>query len=381
MPRIQSLDPSDKKDFSTLIRFPGEEGNPFDKILRFLEKINQLPTFIYISLLLLLNGLLTFNNSDNWVTLSLFSLMDAIIISLLPYLKISFGDVKSQVLLLALLRAVFIWLPNPINLVFQFIGTFLVLYGFLYEPSSIAIKTIFREFGEGKNNVRFLHLTDIHLEELSVRELKIKRSIEQNPPDFILYTGDFLNLSNTNDPKSIKQIIDFLNRINSITPLFYVSGSPAVDLKETMEKIQNQLRATRLDNANHLIQINGGTINLIGITCTHKPQIDILKLENLIEGNYPNILLYHSPDLIYELSNENNICLMISGHTHGGQLRFPIFGALFTGSLYGRKLQSGLYQIHDTLLYISRGIGLEGLGAPRVRFLCKPEIIEWNIEI
>jgi len=72
---------------------------------------------------------------------------------------------------------------------------------------------------------------------------------------------------------------------------------------------------------------------------------------------------------------------MLSGHTHGGQVRIPIWGAFFTGSLYGRKLQSGMYRIHDTLLYISRGIGLEGMGAPRVRFLCSPEIIEWKINL
>ncbi len=381
MPLFQPLDPSDKQDFSTLSSFPGEEGNPFDKILRFLEKINQLHNFIYISLLLLLTGILTFFHLDNWKILTIFSLTDLIIISLLPFLKISFGNVKSQAILLAILRAIFIWFSSPINLIFQIIGTFLVIYGFIYEPSSIEKKIILRKLGVGNRIIRFLQFSDIHLEELSVRELKIKRIIENNPPDFILYTGDFLNLSNNKDPKSIQQVVDFFNQQNSIAPVFYVSGSQAVDLDETIEMIQNQISATRLNNTNHIIRIHEAAINLIGITCTHKPHLDILNLENLLEESCLNILLYHSPDLIYELNKENKISLMISGHTHGGQVRLPIFGALFTGSLYGRKLQSGLYQIHDTLLYISRGIGLEGLGAPRVRFLCKPEIIEWNIEI
>ena len=89
--------------------------------------------------------------------------------------------------------------------------------------------------------------------------------------------------------------------------------------------------------------------------------------------------MYHSPDLIFEVTKDQNIDLMISGHTHGGQVRLPILGAIFTGSLYGRKLQNGLYKLNDTFLYITRGIGLEGMGAPRVRFMCKPELIEWNI--
>ena len=90
-------------------------------------------------------------------------------------------------------------------------------------------------------------------------------------------------------------------------------------------------------------------------------------------------MLYHSPDLIFEISEEKSIDLMLSGHTHGGQVRLPVFGALFTGSLYGRLIQNGLYRYRDILLYISRGIGFEGMGAPRVRFLCKPEIVEWTI--
>ena len=84
--------------------------------------------------------------------------------------------------------------------------------------------------------------------------------------------------------------------------------------------------------------------------------------------------------MIYELEKNVHIDLMLSGHTHGGQVRLPFFGAIFTGSLYGRKLQSGLYRLYQTSLYISRGIGLEGMGAPRVRFLCKPEVVEWVIQ-
>jgi predicted MPP superfamily phosphohydrolase len=109
---------------------------------------------------------------------------------------------------------------------------------------------------------------------------------------------------------------------------------------------------------------------LIGINCTHQPHNDFLKIDVLKRINQPvfTILIYHSPDLILEL-NSQKIDLMLSGHTHGGQVRLPLIGALFTGSLYGRNLQAGEYWFHNTMLYITRGIGLEGLGAPRVRFL------------
>jgi predicted MPP superfamily phosphohydrolase len=60
-------------------------------------------------------------------------------------------------------------------------------------------------------------------------------------------------------------------------------------------------------------------------------------------------------------------------------VRLPVFGALFTGSLYGKRFESGRRQVGTMTLYVTRGLGLEGKGAPRVRFLCPPEIILWEI--
>lgn len=381
MEKTKVLNPDDKKQFSSYQSFPGEEGNPFDQILRGLEKINKIPSFFYFVLLYFLNGFLTAFTISNWILLFSFSIIDIILISVAPALKISFGKYKSQVILLTILRSIFMWLPYPYNLIFQLLGVVLVIYGFLIEPSLVKISTINQRFIDSNQIVHFIHLSDIHLEKLSLRELKILNIIKRSKPDFVLFTGDFLNLSNNNDPISIQEIISFINQINSISPVFYVTGSPAVDLEDTIHIIRNNLKAIHLNNENHLIEVGKVKINLIGITCSHQPHFDIEFLPKLLDTEEHNILLYHSPDIIFEMKPDYKLELVLSGHTHGGQLRFPILGALFTGSLYGRKLQSGMYRIYDTLMYISRGIGLEGLGAPRVRFLCSPEIIEWFIEI
>jgi predicted MPP superfamily phosphohydrolase len=71
---------------------------------------------------------------------------------------------------------------------------------------------------------------------------------------------------------------------------------------------------------------------------------------------------------------------MLSGHTHGGQVRLPWFGALVTSSLYGKAFEMGRYQLAGLTLYVTRGIGLEGSAAPRARFLCPPEVIVWEID-
>jgi predicted MPP superfamily phosphohydrolase len=91
------------------------------------------------------------------------------------------------------------------------------------------------------------------------------------------------------------------------------------------------------------------------------------------------VLLYHSPELI-PFASKLGIDLYLCGHTHGGQVRLPFYGAVLTSSELGKQYDMGYYRLRDTHLYVSRGIGMEGMGAPRVRFLCPPEITLFSIQ-
>jgi predicted MPP superfamily phosphohydrolase len=71
-----------------------------------------------------------------------------------------------------------------------------------------------------------------------------------------------------------------------------------------------------------------------------------------------------------------HIDLFCCGHTHGGQVRLPFYGALITNSALGKNYEAGLYYDHGTATYVSRGIGMIGLP---VRFLCRPELTAIDI--
>jgi predicted MPP superfamily phosphohydrolase len=83
--------------------------------------------------------------------------------------------------------------------------------------------------------------------------------------------------------------------------------------------------------------------------------------------------LYHKPDLVPEIS-ARRFDLYLTGHTHGGQVALPVYGALITLSKFGKRYESGLYREGETAIYVNRGIGMEGGAAPRVRFCAKPEL-------
>ena len=92
-----------------------------------------------------------------------------------------------------------------------------------------------------------------------------------------------------------------------------------------------------------------------------------------IEGDPLKLVAYHTPDLVEDLQAFAPD-VYFAGHTHGGQVRFPLYGAVATMSKFDKKYEMGRYQVGPTTLYVSRGIGFEPRPAPRVRFLCRPEI-------
>jgi predicted MPP superfamily phosphohydrolase len=82
------------------------------------------------------------------------------------------------------------------------------------------------------------------------------------------------------------------------------------------------------------------------------------------------ILLSHNPDYVEEI-RDHRVGLVLSGHTHGGQVDLPIIGAPVVPSIYGQKYIHGLVQGPATQVFVTRGIGTI---TPPVRLFCRPEI-------
>jgi predicted MPP superfamily phosphohydrolase len=110
---------------------------------------------------------------------------------------------------------------------------------------------------------------------------------------------------------------------------------------------------------------------LIGTSIDHETGLP--KLLNALNPKSFNIFLYHFPSEILGIS-KFPIDLMLAGHTHGGQVCLPFYGAVITHSKTSKRFESGLYRVGDTWLYVNRGIGMDGGLSPRVRFLARPEL-------
>jgi predicted MPP superfamily phosphohydrolase len=321
----------------------------------------------------------------------IFVLGDAAVLHALPRMGISFGPWKAQFIPLALLRTLAtailglaaVWLTIEgslwLALVVQSVGSAALAWGAIVEPAQLQLTNltiITDRLPAGARPWRLLHISDIHLERLGRRETQLLQYVQAVKPDAILLTGDYVNLSYNRDPQTHTQVRQLLSQLSATYGVYATLGSMPVDLRDVVPPLFNGLPVKLLRRNWHSICDQVSQIVVLGLDCTHNIPTDAGRLKALVAdapADLPRILLYHSPELMPQAA-DHEIDLYLCGHTHGGQVRLPLIGALITSSKLGRQYVMGLYRRGRTHLYVSRGVGLEGLSAPRVRFLCRPEI-------
>ena len=385
--------PSSKRDFTHVKNFPGTHGNQFDVILRVADIIESLPAPLFALLLAVpaLGPGLLWRSWPASLALWAFLLADWALLAALPRFQRSFGPAKPPTVLLAVARAAFGLLPPVVSLPLQAVGTVLVIYGFWVEPHRLGLtrQTLRSPKLPAGRPLRMLHLGDLHAEiAVTGRERALIEQVRAAEADLILFSGDFLNLSYLHDQRAWAAAREVLQTLHAPLGVYAVSGSPAVDLPEVVPQVLAGLDNIRwLQDELITVRHAGAQVDIVGLTCTHKPFVDGPRLTEVLtqaRGAAPaepapfTILLYHTPDLAPEAA-EAGIDLQLSGHTHGGQVRLPLYGALFAASLYGKRFEVGRLSEGALTLYVTRGIGMEGKGAPRVRFLTPPEIILWEL--
>lgn len=229
--------------------------------------------------------------------------------------------------------------------------------------------------------VRIVHLTDTHIERSSFREASVIRQVNSLEPDIIVLTGDLLNLSYLSDPTSAAHFRQFVTQLEAPYGIYAVRGS-VEPRPESMARLLAGTSVVWLEQEAIMVDVRGQSVTLVGVACSHRQQLDTERLAQTMDGipaGAFTILLYHSPDLIHEAVG-HQVDLYLGGHTHGGQLRLPIYGAIATASRYGKQYVSGLFEEGGTTMYISRGLGFEGGSMPRARFLCRPEIVSIDLK-
>ncbi|HOT91141.1 MAG TPA: metallophosphoesterase [Anaerolineae bacterium] len=322
-----------------------------------------------------------------------FLAVDWAMLALLPVRRRSWGPVTPSLLALTLVRVALLWIgawlvPTTTGLALvaaiQALMSAAAIHATWIEPFRLTLTHIHYHPPHWKEAppLRVLHISDLHFEGYSPREHALLAQVARLRPDLILLTGDYLNLSSVYDPAAQEGARNLLAQLHAPLGVYAVTGSPVVDVEGIVPGIFADLDIHWLNDQAVTIHHGDNTIRLLGVRTTYDIDRDTAALKRLTDPATDNaftLLLYHTPDLM-PVATEAGVHLYLCGHTHGGQIRLPLYGAVATSSRFGKRYEMGLYRNGACTLYVSRGLGMEGLGAPRARFLAPPEIGLWTFK-
>jgi uncharacterized protein len=234
----------------------------------------------------------------------------------------------------------------------------------------------------GTAEIRVLLLADLHLARRGPREETLLRWARAFRPDLILFPGDLTNLSFVGDELTAHQTREVLRELRALAPVYVSRGTADVDPRWWVSSLVDGTGAVFLDHGSADCRVAGVELLLVGVPYDGPEAEQAASLARLLAGadGRPVVLLAHSPDLI-EHAARLGVALHVAGHTHGGQVCIPLFGPPFTSSKFGRRYASGVHRVGAAALVVSRGVGMEGGGMPRLRFLAPPEVIGLTLRV
>lgn len=223
--------------------------------------------------------------------------------------------------------------------------------------------------GSADRPITLVQLSDLHMGgPRDVVRLRIALElVAQVQPDVVVLTGDYVR----EDARTIDMAIPLLKDLSAPLGVYAVLGNH--DLWSDRQVVTAGLAAagiTVLDNQGLELASGDRSLYLAGLddAWSGTPDLAAALADNMDGGAV--VLLVHEPDLGQAIATEDAVWLLLSGHSHGGQVRLPGRGALVLPD-YAHKYQQGLYTNGAGWIYVNRGLGTTSIP---IRLGCRPEV-------
>jgi predicted MPP superfamily phosphohydrolase len=217
--------------------------------------------------------------------------------------------------------------------------------------------------------LRIVHLSDLHLSgRITPRYFEeVFERVNAWDPDLTVVTGDIVERQHCLD-----WVPTTLGRLRATNGVYFVLGNH--DQKVDCRRLRSALvLAGLVDLGGRFcrLEIDGRSLILAGNELPwFAPAADVSNCPPHDADGMPlRILLAHSPDQ-FGWAQDRDFDLVLAGHCHGGQVRFPIVGAVLAPSLHGTRYAAGVFRRGDTVMHVSRGTS----GLAPFRFNCPPEV-------
>jgi hypothetical protein len=220
--------------------------------------------------------------------------------------------------------------------------------------------------------VRIAHISDLHFTRWNRTYADAQRALLGLDYDLLAATGDFCDFRRR-WRRAAERTRRFFDPLAGAAPIVAVLGNHDHPGLATAD----QLPLRFLNNESVGIALKGGALRIAGVdqaTPDRENLMTALGPGSGVDG--PAVLLAHYPSTVFRLPRPRPP-LQLSGHTHGGQIRFPWIGCLWPHDRIPRAFARGLHRVGGTVLHVSPGIGVS---LPlRVRINCPPEITILNL--
>ncbi len=269
------------------------------------------------------------------------------------------------------------WIRVTVDSLVLLLLAAIVFDAYYYEPNHPQVEAYpfpTAKWPEGQKPIRVAQLSDLHLSSYGKREQRVIRALNELNPEVVVMTGDYFGR------KSYLPVMEkFLSQLPPAAIKIAVMGNVEHSLRippQAYEDLFARFQVQLLINSKVYLQMGKARICVVGLDDTSSGFYN----PNLLHGLAPddfNLVLAHSPE-IFSLVRPNktpNIDLILTGHTHGGQIRIPVLPAFWLPKdtdRYGR----GFYRKYGVAMYLNRGIGTTVFPA---RFNCRPEIAVFEL--
>jgi predicted MPP superfamily phosphohydrolase len=204
------------------------------------------------------------------------------------------------------------------------------------------------------DGLRVVQISDIHHGLFLPKEWLVEavRQANRLNPDVIALTGDFVTYSRRN----IGPAADILGRLRARYGVYAVLGNH--DFRVDADAVTHALRQQHIDvlrNRHVALGLGGESLYLAGVD-DYGYGADVRRAMKGIPKDAATVLLAHNPRII-SLASRNGVSLVLSGHTHGGQVNIPLLGTVYGRSPQRLRYKIGWDRLGATQIYVSRGIG------------------------
>ena len=216
---------------------------------------------------------------------------------------------------------------------------------------------------ERLDGYRIAFLTDTHVASFMRRSFygEVVAQVLRFDPHVVLLGGDFVTFRR--DIPLMAEVL--LTDLAARDGIFAVLGNH--DHWAGAEEVMREMSAR---GVRFLINESVALpVPLVGIDEIYRGNPDVERAFAKVDPASPCIGISHHPDAI-DLLGGRRLDLLLCGHTHGGQIRFPFFGAVVVPSRHEAEYAAGFHRVGNVLMYVSRGIG----AVPPLRILCRPEV-------